>query len=147
MKNLTLSNALALCLTVCAGASIAQTTTTEPTPATRTSPVAPDNTKMNKPITANNTPTADAQSNSATDMALTQRIRKSVMADSTLSTYAHNVKIVAVNGKVTLNGVVRTAQEKDVVYQKAEALAGRGTVSNELTVAPSTERADQKSTK
>ena len=69
------------------------------------------------------------------------------MADSTLSTYAHNVKIVAVNGKVTLNGVVRTAQEKDVVYQKAEALAGRGTVSNELTVAPSTERADQKSTK
>ena len=147
MKNLTLSNALALSLMIWTGASIAQTTSTDATPATRTSPVAPDNTKMNKPITANNTPTADAQSNSATDLALTQRIRKSVMADNTLSTYAHNVKIVAVNGKVTLNGVVRTAQEKNVLYQKAEAMAGRGTVTNELTVAPSTVGADQKSPK
>ena len=45
--------------------------------------------------------TADGQSNAASDIKITQQIRKSVIADKHLSTYAHNVKIVAVNGAVT----------------------------------------------
>ena len=34
------------------------------------------------------------------------------MDDKTLSTYAHNVKVVAQNGQVTLKGPVRTEDEK-----------------------------------
>jgi osmotically-inducible protein OsmY len=58
------------------------------------------------------------------------------MADKSLSTYAHNVKIVAVNGAVTLNGVVKSAHEKSVIQAKARAVAGKGNVTNDLTIAP-----------
>ena len=58
------------------------------------------------------------------------------MADKSLSTYAHNVKIVAVNGAVTLNGVVRDNHEKEIVGAKAQEVAGKGKVTNLLKVAP-----------
>lgn len=72
----------------------------------------------------------------AKDMDLTKRIRESVMADKALSTYAHNVKIVVVNGTVTLNGVVRSAAERNAVAMKAEAVAGKEHVVNDVKVAP-----------
>lgn len=80
--------------------------------------------------------TADEQSNSKADIELTQRIRRSVMDDKSLSVYGKNVKIVSAGGKVTLNGVVRTADEKMQIGQKAAAVAGAGHVVNELQVAP-----------
>jgi|SRR5580704_6591739 hyperosmotically inducible protein len=99
---------------------------------------APDNSKANSAAmnSAGKTSTADAQKNDATDIALTQQIRRSVIADKTLSTYAHNVKIVTVNGAVTLNGVVRDSREKEVVAMKARAIAGDGNVTDDLTIAP-----------
>lgn len=99
---------------------------------------APDNSKVNSAAmnSTSKTSTADAQKNDSTDIALTQQIRKSVIADKTLSTYAHNVKIVAVNGMVTLNGVVRDSHEKELVAMKAQAIAGEGNVTNDLTIAP-----------
>jgi hyperosmotically inducible periplasmic protein len=100
------------------------------------SPVAPDNAKTNKANTSS-TATADAQPNNATDLDLTKRIRQSVMADKSLSTYAHNVKIVSVNGTVTLNGVVRSEDEKGAVEKKAADIAGPSKVTNDLKVAPS----------
>lgn len=97
---------------------------------------APDNTKNNKADRTNRAATADAQTNKSSDMDLTKRIRKSVMADKALSTYAHNVKIVTVNGSVTLNGVVRSEQEKSALEMKAAAVAGKDNVVNDLKVAP-----------
>jgi len=97
---------------------------------------APDNTKSNKVDHSNSAATADAQTNKSSDIDLTKRIRKSVMADKALSTYAHNVKIVAVNGTVTLNGVVRSEQEKSALEMKAAAVAGKDNVINDLKVAP-----------
>jgi hyperosmotically inducible protein len=99
---------------------------------------APDNSKANSATmnSTGKTSTADAQKNDSTDVALTQQIRKSVIADKSLSTYAHNVKIVTVNGVVTLNGVVRDGHEKDVVAMKAQAIAGEGNVTDDLTIAP-----------
>ena len=38
------------------------------------------------------------------DREIMQKIRKAVVADKTLSMFAHNVKIVARDGKVTLRG-------------------------------------------
>ncbi len=80
--------------------------------------------------------TADEQKNDSTDLGLTQRIRESVMADKGLSTYAHNIKIVAVDGTVTLNGVVRNAEAKARISVIAAEVAGKDRVVNKLKVAP-----------
>jgi osmotically-inducible protein OsmY len=97
---------------------------------------APDNTKANQTDPSNRQVTADSQKENATDRGLTQRIRKGLMADKDLSSYAHNVKIVTINGQVTLNGVVRSADEKMKVAGVAEGVAGKQNVVNDLKVAP-----------
>ena len=58
------------------------------------------------------------------------------MNDKTLSTYAHNVKIVAQDGQVTLKGPVRTEDEKKTVEAKATEVAGAGHVTNQISIAP-----------
>ena len=58
------------------------------------------------------------------------------MDDKTLSTYAHNVKIVTQNGQVTLKGPVRTEDEKKTVEAKATEVAGAGHVTNQISIAP-----------
>jgi hyperosmotically inducible protein len=102
-----------------------------------TSSAAPDNSKSNRSDTTNTTATADSQSNKASDVDLTKRIRQSLTADHTLSTYAHNVKIVSNNGNVTLNGVVRTEEERGAIEAKAQEIAGKQNVTNRLKLASS----------
>jgi osmotically-inducible protein OsmY len=97
-------------------------------------PVTPDNTKANR--TEPPQATADAQKNDATDLDMAKRIRQSLMADKSLSTYAHNIKIVSVNGTVTLNGPVRSQDEKNTIAMRAASVAGPSHVVNDLTVAP-----------
>jgi hyperosmotically inducible protein len=58
------------------------------------------------------------------------------MADKGLSSYAHNVKVVAQAGQVTLKGPVRSEQEKSTVEAKAVEVAGAGHVMNQLSIAP-----------
>jgi hyperosmotically inducible protein len=94
----------------------------------------PDNTKQNKDQT---NPTADQQKMNPADRAITQKIRKAIHEDTTLSTYAHNVKIITQDGKVTLRGPVRSEDEKSNIEAKAVAVAGQGNVTNQLEVAPS----------
>ena len=119
------------------GHAVAQSTATrdDTTMSSSSVPVAPDNTKSNKQDASNRSQTADRQTNNATDLELAKRIRKEVMADKTLSTYAHNVKIVAVDGTVTLNGVVRSADEKARIGETSASVAGAEHVVNDLKVA------------
>jgi hyperosmotically inducible periplasmic protein len=95
---------------------------------------APDNTKQNKDQTS---PTADQQKVNSGDHAITQKIRKADHDDTSLSTYAHNIKIVTQNGRVTLRGPVRSEDEKNNLQAKAVAVAGEENVTNQLEVAPS----------
>jgi hyperosmotically inducible protein len=95
---------------------------------------APDNTKTNKDQSA---PTADDQKMNASDREITQKIRKSIHQDGSLSTYAHNIKIISQNGKVTLRGPVRSEDDKKNLQAKAVAVAGDGNVTNLLEIAPS----------
>ena len=95
---------------------------------------APDNTKKNKDQTS---PTADQQKVNPTDRAITQKIRKAVHDDNSLSTYAHNIKIITQDGKVTLRGPVRSEDEKNNLQAKAETVAGQENVTNHLEIAPS----------
>ena len=71
-----------------------------------------DNTKVNTRDRAKDAVTADQQKDNATDRDLTQKIRRALMQDKTLSTYAHNVKVIAQAGQVTLKGPVRSEDER-----------------------------------
>jgi hyperosmotically inducible periplasmic protein len=93
---------------------------------------APDDTRVNKEPGR----TADQQKENASDRELARQIRKALVSDKSLSTYAHNVKIVATNGLVTLRGPVRSEEEKAAIESKAKAVAGVTDVRNELTIAP-----------
>ena len=94
-----------------------------------------DNTRSNKGDADKSAVTADQQKMNASDRALTQNIRKAVMADKSLSTYAHNVKIVSQNGMVTLKGPVRSDDEKrSIVGKAAEAAGGPEKVSDQMSV-------------
>jgi hyperosmotically inducible protein len=95
-----------------------------------------DNTKVNTRDRAKGAVTADQQKENASDRELTQKIRRALMQDKTLSSYAHNVKVIAQGGQVTLKGPVRTEDEKRTVETKAAEVAGAGHVTNEMSVAP-----------
>ncbi len=97
---------------------------------------APDNTKMNKGDNNPSQPTADRQKDNRSDRDITQQIRKSVMSDKSLSTYAHNVKIISQNGMVTLKGPVHSAEEKQAIEQKAAEVVGKDNVTSELSIQP-----------
>lgn len=96
----------------------------------------PDNTKVNQRDKDKTEPTADQQKNNPSDRDITQQIRKSVIKDKSLSTYAHNVKIIAQNGMVTLKGPVTSDDEKKAIEMKAAAVVGQDKVTNELEVKP-----------
>jgi hyperosmotically inducible protein len=84
----------------------------------------PDNTKVNERDRNAGEATADQQKVNATDRDLTTKIRQSVMADKSLSTDAHNIKIISQNGAVTLKGPVKSEAEKKSLIAKAVAVAG-----------------------
>ena len=96
----------------------------------------PDNTKVNTRDRAKDAVTADQQKENPTDRALTQKIRQALMDDKSLSTYAHNVKVVTQAGKVTLKGPVRSTAEKEKVEAMALEIAGAGHVDNQISIAP-----------
>jgi osmotically-inducible protein OsmY len=106
-------------------------------------PPAADNTKVNQRDRSKAEPTADNAKNNAADRDLMQKIRKSIMDDKTLSTNAHNVKVIAQNGKVTLKGPVASEEEKQSVEQKATEVAGAGNVTNQITVKASRSKKGQ----
>jgi hyperosmotically inducible periplasmic protein len=97
-------------------------------------PVQPDNTKKNLPTNHRDANRADQQSNSSTDVELTRKIRQAVSQDKSLSTYAHNIKIITRNGVVYLKGSVRSQIEKDAVEAKATDVVGASKVKNELII-------------
>jgi len=91
-----------------------------------------DNTANNK----DHAVTAQKQSNAKSDTELTKRIRKTIVEDKSLSTYAHNVKVVTRGGQVTLKGPVRSEQEKAAILQKTKEVAGDSNIKDEITIAP-----------
>jgi hyperosmotically inducible periplasmic protein len=94
----------------------------------------PDNTKVNKRDQQPSQKTADQQKNNASDLETTRQIRKVITADDSLSTDAHNVKIITIDGKVTLKGPVRTPAEKAAVFSKAVEIAGAKNVTNQISI-------------
>jgi hyperosmotically inducible protein len=111
-----------------------QATPTPHDPATASDATEADNTKRNSSEQNKNTDTAEKQSNTKDDLALTQKVRQAVMKDGSLSMNAKNVKIIAQDGKVTLKGPVDSQQEKDTIGTEAGEIAGKDKVDNQLEV-------------
>jgi hyperosmotically inducible periplasmic protein len=128
LYQLTKSNVLtfALLLSSLSGTVYAQSTDPKPQP---------DNTAVNKRDQNPGEATADQQKMNAADRALTAKIRKAVIADKSLSTYAHNVKIISQNGTVTLKGPVQSDDEvKSIIAKATERAGGPDKVVNQMSV-------------
>ena len=95
---------------------------------------APDNTKVNKQDREQSQPTADQGKNNTSDREIAAHIRRDVVKDKSLSTYGHNVKIIADHGKVTLKGPVHSDDEKRAIEDHARKYAGDGNVNDQMTV-------------
>jgi osmotically-inducible protein OsmY len=95
--------------------------------------VKPDNTKVNERDRQVGALTADQQ-DGKTDTDVTRRVRQAIVKDKTLSTYAHNVKVITQGGVVTLRGPVRSDGEKQAIASVATQVAGAGNVRNELEI-------------
>lgn len=90
----------------------------------------PDNSGQNKAQSQ----TADDQTNAKSDRLLTANVRKAIVGDEDLSTYAHNVKIITHAGHVTLKGPVKSEDEKMKVLADAATAVSQEHISNEMTV-------------
>lgn len=96
---------------------------------------APDNSGTNVRDRDDQTKTAGDQSESEADRTISQNIRQSLTSDDSLSTNGKNVKVITIDGKVTLRGPVKSDQEKAAIAAKAQQVAGVKNVDNQLEIA------------
>jgi hyperosmotically inducible periplasmic protein len=118
--------AMAAIAVLCLNGNFPATQTSAQSPSAQ----APDNSGQNKSAA----PTADSQANAKADRETSAKVRKAIVSDKGLSTYAHNVKIITVNGEVTLKGPVQTDEEKQKVVSLASNVVPAEKIVNELTV-------------
>jgi len=94
-----------------------------------------DNTARNERDSHGDTKTAGDQAENATDLAITQQIRQQVVKADDLSVNGKNVKIVTIDGVVTLRGPVETVREKTEIGSTAKNVDGVKRVDNQLEIA------------
>jgi hypothetical protein len=105
---------------------------TEPGNAAANKPA--DNTGRNVRDRSGDTLTPGDQGGSESDRDITQKIRRSITQNDQLSADAKNVKIITVNGKVTLRGPVKNDREAKAIMDAAQSVAPAGAVDNKLEV-------------
>ena len=57
------------------------------------------------------------------------------MEDDALSTNAKNVKVITVNGVVTLRGPVNNDRERNAIAQKVKSVSGVRNIDNQIEIA------------
>lgn len=93
-----------------------------------------DNTDLNTRDKSDNTLTPQKQTNSTSDLEVLAAVRNAIVNDKSLSIAAHNIKIVAVKGVVTLRGPVKGAAEKARVEELTRKVAGVSNIDNQLDI-------------
>jgi len=96
--------------------------------------VEPDNSGRNVRDRDEQNKTAGDQSESEADRTISQNIRQAITADDSLSTNGKNVKIITIDGTVTLRGPVKSDKEKSTIGAKAQQIAGVKNVDNQLEI-------------
>ncbi|MBI3867827.1 MAG: PRC-barrel domain-containing protein [Verrucomicrobia bacterium] len=74
------------------------------------------------------------QGGNKADLETTRKIRKDILARDGLSRNARNIKIITMNGQVTLRGPVNTAGEKQIVEEIANQAVPRNSVVSQIEV-------------
>jgi len=108
---------------------------TESNRVSQSTAVEPDNSGRNVRDRNNATQTAGDQSENEADRTITQSLRKAITDDDSLSTNGKNVKVVTIDGTVTLRGPVKSEKEKADIGAKAKQIAGVKKVDNQLETA------------
>jgi len=93
-----------------------------------------DNTDLNTRDKSGDTLTPQNQSNSESDLKVLAAVRSAIVDDDNLSIAAHNVKVMVVNGAVTLRGPVKNASEKARVEGLTRKVAGVVSIDNRLDI-------------
>jgi osmotically-inducible protein OsmY len=93
-----------------------------------------DNTARNESDRNHAEVTPPDQGNSSADVATTKHIRQAIVAQKSLSTDAHNVKVITLNGHVTLRGPVKSSEEKRIIGELAAQQVTPANVANQLEV-------------
>jgi osmotically-inducible protein OsmY len=94
-----------------------------------------DNTAKNVSDRNDATLTPGDQGDSPADREVTRKIRNVLTINASgYSATAQNIKIITVNGKVTLRGPVKTEAEKMGIVTVAKTVAGEGNVDDQLEV-------------
>ena len=93
-----------------------------------------DNTARNVRDRSGVTLTPEDQGASDSDRDITRRIRRAITQNDQLSMAAKNIKIISINGKVTLRGPVKNDQEAKAIADAARSVAGESVVDNQLEV-------------
>ncbi len=93
-----------------------------------------DNTRMNQRDRSSETMKPTDQPNDRADIKVAAAVRRAIVKDKSLSMKAHNVKLVAAGGVVTLRGPVANAAEKARVASIAGSVPGVTSVDNQLDV-------------
>jgi hyperosmotically inducible protein len=94
----------------------------------------PDNAARNVRDRNDSTLTPLDQGHNQPDRDITAQIRKEIVAEKNMSMNAQNVKIITVDGRVTLRGPVNTTEEKRLIGEIADRVAHSGNVDNQLEV-------------
>jgi osmotically-inducible protein OsmY len=70
----------------------------------------------------------------AADRALTQKIRKAIANDKSISAEGRRVKVATQGGKVTLQGTAPSEADRTTIFTKAADVAGGRNVVNNITI-------------
>lgn len=111
-----------------------------PEPTAEKQQVPPDNSKKNKRDRDDKHLTPGDQGNSAADIKMTQDIRKEINQAKGITTNGKNIKIITIDGMVTLRGPVATAEQKQLIHDIAVKIAGPTKVHDQLEVKTSKTR-------
>jgi hypothetical protein len=99
----------------------------------------PDNTRNNVRDRSDATLTPGDQGGSEADREITRRIRRALSSNDQLSTDAKNIKVITLDGKVTLRGPVNSPEEQKTIDSIVKDNGGT-TVDDQLEVkAPKTQ--------
>jgi osmotically-inducible protein OsmY len=86
-------------------------------------------TVQNNETPANQTP---QQTEKTDDRTITQKIRRAITSDNSLSLNAKNIKIIAINGVITLRGPVDSKAEIESILKKVHSVQGVTKVNSQL---------------
>ena len=103
-----------------------------------TSPIAAGSQDPQRPDSYDSSSGVPAERPKATptdaDRAMSQRIRKALAADKSISADGRRVKVTTQDGKVTLQGAAQSEAERTSIFKKAADVAGGTNVVNNIAV-------------